>query len=67
EDSFLLKLYYKFNFATEPLKILSVEQNDNKFTVTASKKLDKTTIKSKYVLKYDKDLDEFKIIDYTDI
>ncbi|MGO3498350.1 MAG: TcaA NTF2-like domain-containing protein [Staphylococcus equorum] len=49
------------------LKILSVEQNDNKFTVTASKKLDKTTIKSKYVLKYDKDLDEFKIIDYTDI
>ncbi|WP_193756264.1 hypothetical protein [Staphylococcus sp. FDAARGOS_39] len=50
----MLKLYYKFNFATEPLKILSVEQNDNKFTVTASKKLDKTTIKSKYVLKYDK-------------
>ncbi|WP_222149318.1 hypothetical protein, partial [Staphylococcus haemolyticus] len=40
EDSFLLKLYYKFNFATEPLLVI---KNENITTQRNLKNLNRVT------------------------
>ncbi|MGE7079140.1 hypothetical protein ACQKH1_12840, partial [Staphylococcus capitis] len=38
EDSFLLKLYYKFNFATEPLFVKEeIKHSENKYEYKSSK------------------------------
>ncbi|ARG65466.1 hypothetical protein B4U56_00355 [Staphylococcus epidermidis] len=45
EGSFLLKLYYKFNFATEPFIIYSIAVKEKVMIIKAKKKTVRNPIK----------------------